>query len=130
MFFLSYAYKSIADFNDFKMAIGNESISGENYSVTVIFSHEVIVQSIGGLESNESCSINTTQFTKTVKTSCVNLNYSSLYTLLFQGLINFTHTVVSLEFILNFVTMTLASEQVSGKRNYIDNSQFQTTTRK
>ena len=71
MFILSYVYKSIADFNDFFMEIEDESLSGENYSVTVTFSHEVTVQSIGGLKNNESCSINSTQFTKTVKTSCV-----------------------------------------------------------
>ena len=101
------------------MSIGDESIIGEDYSVTVIFSHEVIVQSIGGLESHESCSINSTQFTKTVKISCVNLNYSTsyMYTLIFHGSINFTNTVVRLKFIVNFVTMTLASEQVTGKRN-------------
>ena len=92
-------------------------MSEENYSATVIFSHEVIVQSIGGLKSHESCSINSTQFTKTVKTSCVNLNYSTSYTLIFQGLINFTDTVVPLEFIVSFVTMALASEPVTGKRN-------------
>ena len=116
MFVLIYAYKAMADFNDFSMVIGDESISGEHYFATVTFSHEVIVQNISGLESHESCSINSTQFTKTAKTSCVNLNYSTSYTLIFQGLIKFTDAVVPLEFIVNFVTIPCANEEVTGKR--------------
>ena len=114
---IMYIYKLIADFDEFSMAIGDESISGEHYSVTVIFSYEVIVQSISGLESHESCSINSIQFIKTAKISCSNLNYNTSYTFIFQGLINFTDTVVPPEFNVNFVTMTLENEQVTGKRN-------------
>ena len=117
LIYLQALYKSIADFDDFSMMIWNESISEQHYSVTVTFSLEAIVQSIIGLESNESCSINSTQFSKTAKISCANLKYNTSYTLIFHGLINFTDAVVPLQFIVNFVTKTLANEQVTGKRN-------------
>ena len=110
-------YKSIADFEDFSIETWDESISGEHYCVTVTFSLKVIAESIDGLESHENCSINSTQFTKTAKISCVNLKYNTSYTLIFRGLVNFTGSVVPLEFIVNFVTSTLANKQDTGKRN-------------
>ena len=116
MFLLIYVHKSTADFHDFSMAIWDESISGEHYSVTLTFSVEVILQSVGGLHDHESCSINSTQFTKTAKTSCANLKHNTSYMLIFHGMVDFTDAVVPLEFAVNFVTMTLANEQVTGKR--------------
>ena len=101
------------------MMIWDESISGDHYSVTVTFSVEVIVQSINGLESDENCSINSTQFSKTAKISCANLKHSTSYTLIFHGLVNFTDAVVPLQFIVNFDSKTVANEQVTGKRNWI-----------
>ena len=101
------------------MTVLNESISGVHYSVTVTFTHEVIIQSVDGLKSQEICSINSTQFTKAAKTSCTNLNSNTSYTLTFQGLVNFIDAVIPLEFIVNFATDTIANGQVTGNMTAI-----------
>ena len=98
----------------------DESVSGVHFLVTVTFSHDVIVQSIGTLENQESCSINSTQYSKAAKIVCTNLNYDTSYTLLFQGVVNFTDATIPLEFILGFITNTSGNEQITGKMGIIN----------
>ena len=93
-----------------------ESVEQEHYSITITFSHDVIIESVAGLDSQESCLFNNTQYTKVAKTVCTKLNSNTLYTLLFHGMVTLMDDgPIPLKFIVNFMTKISPNEEVTGK---------------
>ena len=87
------------------------------YPVTMNFSHDVIAQRVFGLKSQDSCSINSTQYTNETKIVCTNLNYNTTYILLvLQRLVNCTDVTIPIYIVqCEFSHKKGSSEQVRVK---------------
>ena len=74
------------------------------YSVTVAFSHDVMITEISGNPgsmSQANCSVESNQYTKSVTIVCRNLNYTTSHVLLVKGVLNITDAEIPLDFIVD-----------------------------